>query len=82
MFAHEFRFASREAVARGEIARLAALVEEFGYQANRHAEAFGEIGASAFFLIVGSNDALPQIERDGGHPPLVSKPRNCDHSFI
>jgi hypothetical protein len=33
-------------------------------------------------LLIGSGNALPQIERDCSHPPTVSNPHGNVHTFI
>jgi hypothetical protein len=56
-------FAARIRMARGDIARAAALLKEFLNHAKRHFEAQGNLIAGAFVTIIGSQDPFTQIQR-------------------
>jgi hypothetical protein len=50
-------------MARRYVAGASPLLQEFLHHAQGHPEAVGHLGASAFTLIVGRKDSLPEIER-------------------
>jgi len=63
----QLRFASREAMPRGDVSRFPPLMQQLRDQAERDAEALGQIGSGSFLPVVGADDPLPQVKGDGGH---------------
>jgi len=67
------RLASRTMVARGDVAGAAALLQELFDQTQGHAVAPGDLLSGAFLLVVGTQDALSQIQRDRAHEHRFTK---------
>ena len=61
-----------QVMARADISGVAALLQEFLDHAEGDAKARGNLRSRAFFLIVGIEDPLPQIQGEGAHTQTVS----------
>jgi hypothetical protein len=59
----DHRLASGEVMPSGDVARAAALLQEFLDHSQGDSETVGHLGASAFVLVIGAKDALPDIHR-------------------
>jgi hypothetical protein len=59
---HNHGFAARIMMPWGDVAGVPALLEEFFNQAQGHSKPMSNFGTCALFMVVRSQDALPQIE--------------------
>ena len=75
--------AAAVAVAGTQIAGVTTLLEELLDQTERDLEAVGDLLAGALLLIIGGQDAFPQVQGDGfSHDRTLAQPLKNGYSII
>ena len=76
-------FAFAAVIPAGNVAGLAALLKEFFDHPQRNPETPGDFLAGAFVLVIGSQNPLSQIQRNGRlHVPTLSNPALNGYNLI
>jgi len=79
---HDHRLAPGEAVPRGDVAGVPALLEKFLDHPQRDAETAGDLLPRALIVVVGSQDSFPQIKRSCTHVQSLPHPLKMATVFI